>query len=227
MPARRRGAAHPQRDASGLERAGDRHARHVGVAVETQPALGELRPAGAQAAAVQRGGVESRESARPAGRFEQLQRELAGEVGERELDRLQSPPGPTAVPVRGGDVGEPLGGQRREALHGRRRPGGAGADRLHAHSAGEPRAQRLARTRRGLALERRVPGVGYDEQVRVGDLRGERAGVGRGGAQVVGAADDQRGDVGHGFRRRPGARGWRTARRRRCAARRSRACSWE
>src|SRR5580704_16962982 len=67
-----RGAADSQRDASGLQRAGDRHARHVGVAVEAQPAFGELRPAGAQAAGVQRGGDDARGPARPARCFEQL-----------------------------------------------------------------------------------------------------------------------------------------------------------
>ncbi len=175
--------------------------------MEVQRAFGELHPAGAQAAAVQCGGVEAESPPDPPSCFEQLEHELAGEVGEREHNRLQGPPGPTVVPARGGDLGDPRGGQRREALQRRRRPGGAGADRLYAHPAGEHRAQRVARARRGLALERRVPGVGHDQQVRVGDLRGECAGVGCGGAQVVGAADDQRGDVGHGFRHRRGRGG--------------------
>ena len=175
--------------------------------MEAQPAFGELRPARAQAAAVQRGEVESRESARPAGRFEQLQRELAGEVGEREL----RPPAGCARPDRGSRAQE----GRRRAARGpaARGPQAAAAARRGrdygaiARRAGEHRAQRVARAGRGLALEHRVSGVGHHEQVRVGDLRGERAGVGGGGAQVVGAAEDQRGDVGHRFRHGRGRRG--------------------
>ena len=172
--------------------------------MEAQPALGELGPAGAQPAAAQRGEVGG------AACRQQLDRELTVEVGDRQRHRLQRPPGAAVVAVRRRHVGEPRRRQRGGNQQRRSgRPGRAGGDRVHAHAAAEHRLQRLARARGRLVLEHRVPGVGHHQQVRVGDLRGDFARVGGGGAQVVGAAEDQRGDVGHRFRhrRRRGRRG--------------------
>ena len=54
-----------------------------------------------------------------------------------------------------------------------------------------------------VAAEHRVAGVGDDQQLRVGDLRGDALGAGGGRPQVLGAGEDQRGHV----RQRPGEGG--------------------
>ena len=87
------------------------------------------------------------------------------------------------------------GGRGVGLQEGRRRPGRTGLQDPPAAPPANIACSALRAHGGGLVLEHRVPGVGDHEQVRVRDLRGDGARVRGGGAQVVGAAEDQRGDI--------------------------------